>query len=244
MRALLVGAALLLLCATGGKAFAEPAVLREALQLLVVESPDWNATRGQLRRYERSRLGAPFTAVGAPLPVWLGRAGLAVPAGEKNGPVKREGDGKGPAGIFDLRAGLWGYAPQAPSGVKLPYHQSTASLRCVDDAESPQYNHIVSAPEKGPEPWRSAERLLLPTEHYKYLLVVEYNTAHPQPGGGSCIFIHVAPAPFGPTAGCTSLVEEDLLTVLRWLNFQKHPKLVQLPHAQLVSAAKDLGIAL
>jgi len=220
--------------------------LAAAEQLVFVESLSWDAPQGVLRRFERPRPKAPWQPIGGPLTVWLGRAGLGWRSDAEAPPVpapfpkKAEGDGRSPAGLFAL-ADLWGYAPQPPAGIRLPYHQSEARTRCVDDVRSPDYGKIISAP-PGPAPWSSAEKLRLPTDHYKYLIVVDYNLRKPRPGAGSCIFVHVAPAPGGPTAGCTALVEEDLLTLLRWLAPQKRPLLLQLPQPAVAAVAKDLDL--
>ena len=203
-------------------------------QLLLVTAPGWDSARGELVRFARSGPGQRFERVGTPLPVWLGRRGLAwrsdtgAPEPPTPGPRKREGDGRSPAGILALGE-MWGYAAAPPAGVRLPYHQAGSADRCVDDPQAKQYNRLVPAPAAGPPPWRSAEELRMPTDHYKYLAVVRYNMDTPLPGAGSCIFLHVAPAPQGPTAGCTALREDDLLTVLRWLDPAKQPLMVQVP---------------
>ncbi len=224
----------------------EKARLSAAEQLVVVQSADWDAAQGLLRRFERPRPHAPFVSVAhdheQPMLVWLGRAGLAWRSDGADdsanlllsGPRKREGDGRAPAGLFALRE-LWGYAATRPTGVRLAYHQADAKTRCVDDADSPLYNQIVAA-DKGLAPFRSAENLLLSSDHYKYLVVIDYNIQTPRPSAGSCIFLHVAPPPGEPTAGCTAAAEKDLLTLLRWLDERKHPLLLQLPRAALAAA--------
>ena len=215
----------------------ETAALSEALQVLVVITPGWDAPRGTAQRFARRSPATPFFPVGRPLPAWLGRSGLAwrgdaqaaaPPPGSPAGPRKQEGDGRSPAGILELGA-LWGYARQAPAGVRLPYQTAGERDRCVDDPSSPYYNQLTQEPVDRPPPWRSAESLRLPTDHYKHLVVMGYNTRSPRPGAGSCIFLHVAPLPGGPTAGCTALGEADLLTVLRWLDPARHPVILQLP---------------
>lgn len=78
-------------------------------QLLSVVSERWDAARATLRRYERAP-GRGFRAVGKPVRVMLGRAGSGwgdgqhPPAGH-TGPIKREGDDRSPAGVFEL--GPW-----------------------------------------------------------------------------------------------------------------------------------------
>jgi hypothetical protein len=224
--------------------------VKAAQQLVVVSSAGWDAPRGVLRRFERPAPEKPFRAVGSPLEVALGRAGLAwrsdagAPPPLFPGPIKREGDGRSPAGLLGFGA-MWGYDKAPPAGLKLPYKQADPRMRCVDDAQSPHYGRILAAP-PGPAPWRSAELLRMPTDHYKYLLIIDYNMQKPLPGAGSCIFLHVAPLPQGtqaPTAGCTALIESELITVLRWLDPQRQPLLLQLPQDVLIATAPAWGLA-
>ncbi len=210
-----------------------PPDLAKAGQVILVTTPDWNSAQGRLQRFERKQGG--LVAVGAPLPVWVGGKGLAwrddagAPAPPAPGPVKREGDGRSPAGILSF-GDMWGYAAQAPEGVRLPYRSSTDCDRCVDDPDHPDYARLVRLESpKAAVTWRSAEDLRLPTEHYRYLVVIHYNDLRPRKGAGSCIFLHVAPPPGGGTAGCTALPAGDLLTLLRWMDPAQHPVLVQVP---------------
>lgn len=230
----------------------ETASLRRALQVLVVTAPGWDAPQGTAQRFERSTRSAPFRRVGAALPVWLGRRGLGWrsdaeaaprPSGTAMlaGPRKQEGDGRSPAGILTLGP-MRGYAVAPPAGSKIPYRQADERDRCVDDAESPYYNQLTRQPANQAAPWKSAESLRLPTDHYKHLVVLNYNTASPRRGAGSCIFLHVAPPPGAPTAGCTALREADLLTLLRWLDPARSPVLLQLPAPVLAAAAAAWAI--
>jgi D-alanyl-D-alanine dipeptidase len=208
-------------------------------QILLVTTIGWNSTQGHLQRFER-RDGA-FRPVGASLPVWLGHAGLAwrdddgAPAPPVPGPMKREGDGRSPAGLLTFGA-MWGYAPQAPEGVRFPYRMSTECERCVSDPDHPDYGRVLTLDSpKAPVTWRSAEYLRQDTEDYRYLVVIHYNDLRARKGAGSCIFLHVAPPPGGGTAGCTALAAEDLLTLLRWMDPTQNPLLVQVPRATLDS---------
>lgn len=241
--------------ATAAPVNAQKLDVRSAQQLLVVYSAGFDAPRGQLRRFERPAPGAAFRPVGEPLDVALGRAGLAwrsdvgAPPPLSPGPQKREGDGRSPAGLLALGA-MWGYAKDPPSGVRISYTQADERMRCVDDVKSSHYGRIVAAPPgNAPPPWSSAELLRMPTDHYKYLVVIDYNMKQPSPGAGSCIFLHVAPSPLGtegPTAGCTALVESQLISLLRWIDPARTPLLLQLPKDVLKTAAKsfDLDAAL
>ena len=50
---------------------------------------------------------------------------------------------------------------------------------------------------------------------YRYAAVIDFNYHHPVYGRGSGIFLHEQTG--GPTAGCVSLRQADLLSVLRWM---------------------------
>ena len=197
---------------------------RDASQLITVVSDDWSSPRAVLRRYQRSAGGA-WRPQGAALPVALGHAGLgwgrglhgagAPPGASTNGPVKREGDGRAPAGVFALGT-LYGSAPRAPAPAqRWPYVQTDAALRCVDDAASPDYARIVSIADRAPAP--SGEAMLRADGLYALALVVEHNTRETQPGAGSCIFLHAWKDVATPTIGCTGLALPQLTALTRWL---------------------------
>lgn len=192
----------------------------DSRQLLVVTATDWSSTSGQLRLMEKQH--GQWKLNSDVVEVSIGRNGLA--------DDKREGDGKSPAGIFRLSSSF-GYADvDSASWIRLPYVQATASMVCVDDSASHSYNQIVdgdSIPEKD---WSSAEQMLI-DHQYKWGIVVDYNQP-PAPGRGSCIFLHIWKEPGHPTAGCTAMSEQNLVSILRWLDPAKHPVLVQYPIAE------------
>jgi D-alanyl-D-alanine dipeptidase len=210
--------------------------LARAGQVLLVTTLDWNGAQGHLQRFER-RQGV-LEPVGTPLPVWVGHAGLAwrtdegAPVPPAPGPLKREGDGRAPAGILGF-GDMWGYAPKAPEGVRFPYRMSTECDRCVDDVDHADYSRVLTLPSPKAGTFRSAEYLRLNTEHYRYMVIIHYNDLRPRKGAGSCIFLHVAPPPGGGTAGCTALAADDLLTLLRWMDPAQNPLLVQVPEPAL-----------
>src|SRR5262249_30508391 len=108
----LVGLLGLAACAGGP----QPAVpVPGARQLVTVTSADWDQTTGWLRRYERVPNRPGWLPVGDSIAVVLGRTGLAWGRGVRidprpGEPIKREGDGKSPAGEFQL-SHAFGYAP-------------------------------------------------------------------------------------------------------------------------------------
>lgn len=206
-------------------------------QLLLIVSDDFNTTHAVLTRYEKQQNF--FVQVGEKVPVNLGRNGLAWGIGEhgfapKEGePVKREGDGRAPAGIFRLSK-AFGYAPGLDT--KMPYVQADKELICVDDSDSKDYNKILD--KNASDQPKSFEWMRRDDELYKMGLVVEHNSAGKR-GAGSCIFFHIRKSKDAPTAGCSAMREEDLSAIIKWLDPAKEPKVVQIPRSYC-SEAKDL----
>lgn len=214
-----------------------PDAIHSSRQLVVVTTVDWNAVDGTLQRYERNAPGRKWEAVGKPIPVVVGKNGLgwgvgAVPAdtlrdAASGAPVKKEGDGKAPAGIFHLSE-AFGYASQEQPGWKMPYVSLTASVECVDDSQSKYYNRVLDRASVSPD-WNSSEHMLRSDELYRWGVVVDHNANPPQPGGGSCIFLHIWRGQEQGTVGCTAMPREQLESLLGWLDPGKKPLLVQMP---------------
>jgi L,D-peptidoglycan transpeptidase YkuD (ErfK/YbiS/YcfS/YnhG family) len=224
-------------CGNGGEMATEsgPEIqLPDSRQHLVVVTQGPGRIQGVLYRMERlpksgsgapDAVGAPdrdpWRQVGPPVPVVVGRSGV--------GP-KTEGDGRAPQGAFPLGP-AFGYAPEPPPGLRLPYLAMVPGTLCVDDPASAFYN-LVFDPDTlpGERDWASAEAMRRDLAHgddlYRFGVVVQYNSLR-VPGAGSCIFLHLWRSPESPTAGCTAMAEADLLEILRWLDPDAAPLLVQ-----------------
>jgi D-alanyl-D-alanine dipeptidase len=210
--------------------------IADARQLLLVTTPAWDSTSGTLRRYERDAAGHAWRAVGAPVAIVVGRTGLAwddalsvVAAGE---PVKREGDGKSPAGAFALDT-AFGFPSRASlTWMRLPYVPLQQSTECVDDVRSAHYNTIVDNRAVPRVDWTSSEKMRS-IGQYALGVHVAYNATPPKSGRGSCIFLHIWGGPSSVTAGCTAMDAGALEEIVRWLAPDRHPMLVQLPSSVL-----------
>jgi L,D-peptidoglycan transpeptidase YkuD (ErfK/YbiS/YcfS/YnhG family) len=149
-------------------------------------------------------------------------------------PVKREGDGRAPAGVFAIGT-AFGYADSARTG--LPYAAMDAGDYCVDVSGSPYYNRIVDSAQVGAaaiegstEPMR---RDLHADGDQRYRLgFVIANNPRGERGAGSCIFGHLWKSPDSTTAGCTAMAPASMETLLRWLDADRRPVFVLLPAAE------------
>ena len=212
---------LLLLNASGTKSNAP-----HSGQLLVVTAKDWSTSTATLQRYYYTKEN--WWKTGKAISVQIGRNGLGWGIGlytiPKNAKIiKKEGDGKAPAGIFSLKQGF-GYAPYK---ISYPYEVYKETDHCVDDVKSKYYNKIVDST-KIKQDYTSHERMKFSKDYYKYGIVVDHNGiadgAKSKRGAGSCIFIHIKKV---PTAGCTAMNEDEIKTILLWLNPEANPLLVQ-----------------
>lgn len=143
------------------------------------------------------------------------------------GPLKVEGDGKSPAGVFGIGT-IYGYAAARPEA-QLPYEQASNALRCVDDPTSPHYNRIVSKEDTAID-WSSAEQMRRDDELYILAIVLEHNTGPVEPGAGSCIFVHLWNGPDVGMSGCTAMAMSDLGELADWL--EPDAVLVALPRRE------------
>jgi len=206
-------------------------------QLIVVMTKGWNENSGKLQRYEKNH-GKWHKADNA-IDIKLGRNGLGWGRGLHTIPkdaryIKKEGDGRAPAGIFELKQ-AFGYAS---FDVKYPYKVYKETDHCVDDVHSKLYNKIVDST-KVKVDYKSKEHMKFPKDYYKYGIVVNHNHIDESgavPGAGSCIFMHIKKV---PTAGCTVMNEAEIRKIIRWLDAKKHPLLLQGVKSDVARMAKD-----
>ncbi len=209
----------------------------QSRQLVVVMTNGWNDHSGLLQRYEKDAKG--WHKVGSTIHIRLGRNGfgwgiglLKTPKGAKY--IKKEGDGRSPAGIFALKQ-AFGYAP---FDVDYPFTVYKETDHCVDDVHSKFYNKIVDST-KIKVDYKSKEHMKFPKDYYKYGVVVNHNHINEKgavPGAGSCIFLHIKTV---PTAGCTVMKEDEMKALILWLDAKKQPLLLQGPKAEVEKMMKS-----
>ena len=214
------------------------ATLQQSRQCIVVAAPNWNATSGVLRAFERKSSRSLWQPYGRAIPVVLGKKGMAWGRGLTNFDARErkiEGDNKAPAGIFRLGP-AFGYAPKSGARwIKLSYVPLTKQTEGIDDPRSRYYNRLVDRSKVAKVDWRSSEQMLRADNLYKWGVVVAHNSPA-TPGGGSCIFLHIWKDSRSATAGCTAMAEPNLVNLLRWLDPAARPVLVQMPQQEYKAA--------
>ena len=202
-----------------------------------------------MRVWHRTRPATAWTPDGDGWPVVVGKTGTAWGRGlhgdaapvasSGTGPLKREGDGKAPAGAFALR-GAYGYADAAPEGTALPYAPLTADTECVDDPASRHYTRILERATTDAD-WTSSEHMRRTDKLYTWVIDVAHNPDATR-GSGSCIFLHVWRDASAPTVGCTAMTEPNMRTLLHMLTPAAAPVYVLLPRAEYGALQKVWGL--
>lgn len=206
---------------------------RASRQLVLVIVPDWNADQGTLRTFTRGPHG--WVAAGIDAPVVIGKSGAAWGLGlnrpRSDGPVKHEGDGRSPAGVFRVGT-VFGYAARADTA--MPYRALSATDYCVDVSGAAQYNRIVDAKVVGAAAVKGSTEPMRRDIHehgdqaYRLGFNIEQNP-QAKPLAGSCIFGHLWKSPTTPTVGCTAMTPAVMQSLVAWLKPEQKPVFVLLP---------------
>jgi zinc D-Ala-D-Ala dipeptidase len=210
--------------------------IAESKQMILVSVEHWNAISARVRCLERTDTKAIWKEVFPAFEAVVGKNGLAWGIGlhgtcPSEGSMKREGDGRAPAGVFSLHEAFGYSAPADAHITTFPYRHLTQTTEGVDDSNSRYYNRVVDSAALKDKDWKSSERMLRSDDRYRWGILVEHNWKQ-FPGFGSCIFLHIWRGFQQPTVGCTAMPAERIENIVRWLDQRSHPILVQLPTAE------------
>jgi L,D-peptidoglycan transpeptidase YkuD (ErfK/YbiS/YcfS/YnhG family) len=212
-------------------------------QLVVAIAPDWNTSAGKMRRFDRDGNG--WKAVSEPVPVLFGKNGLAWGSGVlgtgEPGLHKVEHDGRAPAGLFKIGK-IYTYDAKLPDGADYPFHQVAGGDAWVDDPALPHYNQFVHVDPASPPAWFEKQKMRTGDFAYRWLVEIRHNADPPVPGGGSAIFFHIRRGVTRPTSGCTTMAEENLVELIRWLRAGKNPHYLLLPWNEYRAKQKIWGL--
>ena len=225
----------------------QTSIPKSAGQMILVLTDSTTATKGFLYYFERNSPESDWKMLSGKIPIVLGRNGLGWGTGLQdfsnrlNYPVKVEGDGRSPAGIFSLSS-VFGYeSVDKMNHLKMPYIHITEFVECIDDENSEYYNRIVSRDsiEKVNQvDWKSSEKMNEAGIYYALGVVVDYNIDPVNNGSGSCIFLHNWAEPNETSAVCTELDPLKMNEIVNWLDKNQNPILLQLTkglYAELVT---------
>jgi L,D-peptidoglycan transpeptidase YkuD (ErfK/YbiS/YcfS/YnhG family) len=167
-----------------------------------------------------------WNMVATPVIAGIGRNGFANP-GEK-----REGDLKSPSGLFRLGQ-LFCYDNSVTT--KMPFIQTTARDKWIDDPKSPDYNRHI----RGETTAKSWENMKLKSNEYYYCMVIEYNFYPVVKGMGSAIFLHLSLGENPNSgAGCVIIRQKDMEWLLKWMTQESNPSILMGTEKMLMNGLK------
>lgn len=212
-------------------------------QLIVSVAADWDASTGKLQLFEKK--DGEWKAAAAPIPVLYGKNGLVWGRGvygtNEPGKHKEERDGRAPAGVFKIGT-IYTYDSALPEGAKYPFHTVGAGDVWSDDITSPNYNKFMTVDPANPPPWFEKQKMRHGDFAYRWLVEIRHNSDPVVPNGGSAIFFHIRRGPARKTAGCTTMAEDELVKLIRWLRADKHPHYALLPRSEYEAKWKAWGL--
>ena len=172
--------------------------------------------------YDKFRNGRPLSSVsirsaaGDPRRGWLTAGGLTVPVALGRAGIlanKREGDGATPRGIFRPRQLWWRADRHIRPVTRVPVRPIMPADGWCEDPRDRHYNRPLRL-----QPGHGGDRLTRADHLYDFIVEIDHNTRPRIAGRGSAVFLHLARANFGPTAGCVSMTKAAMLRLLRRLS--------------------------
>lgn len=212
------------------------------LQCILGVAPDWNSSSVTLRLFERSSAQQPWKLVQGPWPARVGKNGLIWGLGlhplPQENHIKREGDGRAPAGVFAI-GDAWGNAATIAKQPEMRYHAVTTRDLWIDDPQSPLYNHHHRLNHEPSTAWELKQQMKQNDPAHALKLFIAHNACAPiRPGMGSAIFFHIWRRDGSvATAGCTTMAPATLAAMVQRINPELQPLYVLLP-AKEYSARK------
>jgi len=205
---------------------------QDSRQCLLGVADGWDSSAVTLRFFEKE--GARWSQVGGEWKGRLGKRGLVWGLGlhpvPENAETKREGDLKSPAGVFKI-GGAWGYAADISRRAGMPYAQITSRDLWVEDPDSPLYNRHIRLKTEPESAWEKKQQMKQGDPAHSLKLFIAHNAPPAvRSGAGSSIFFHIWRAGGAkPTAGCTTMSEENLRSLIAKIDPEKDPVFVLLP---------------
>lgn len=204
-------------------------------QCVVGVADGWNSSHVTISYFEKK--GGAWRKVGDAWKGRLGSKGLVWGRGLHPAPagavLKKEGDGRSPAGVFDL-GGVWGAHENVKKHPKTFYHRVTSRDLWVEDPASEHYNRFLTLPREPSTPWEKKAQMVQNDYPHSLKMFIAHN-APPKvvAGGGSSIFFHIwRREGAAASAGCTTMPEDKLRQLIAAVDPGRRPLYVLLPRAE------------
>lgn len=194
---------------------------KDTSQLIVVTSKLTNSSNVVINTYEKNKNG--WVNVHKNLKGYIGQKGFTT--------SKSEGDKKTPVGAYEIGT-CFSKTSDVKTGLEIYRYDSKDVW--VDDPESPYYNTHQREPANGR--WKSAENFSsMKNGVYDVFFDIGYNPQNIK-NKGSAIFFHI----INPgmvlkyTSGCIAADRKDVLALVKWLDRDRSPMILQGPLSDIV----------
>jgi L,D-peptidoglycan transpeptidase YkuD (ErfK/YbiS/YcfS/YnhG family) len=183
-----------------------------ATQLITVTASSASSTHATVQAWSKS--GASWVPYGPSIAGHVGSQGLTAHPSESLSAT--------PVGSFTLTQA---FGALSNPGTPLPYFKTTLAdwwISQTTGAGASLYNTHQHC--SGSCPFTQGapnEHLVTETPFYNYAVVIDY---HGGLGDGSAFFLHVTDG--NPTAGCVSIPQANLVTIMQWLRPADHPRIL------------------
>ncbi|HEY8301695.1 MAG TPA: L,D-transpeptidase family protein [Jatrophihabitans sp.] len=189
-----------------------------ATRVVTVRAFRASSTTAMLRTYRKAS-GGGWIQVGRGVTAHIGADGMSRYPSESRSAT--------PIGSFTLTQAFGAYGNP---GTNLPYFKTNAADWWISQSGRLYNTHqrcSRSCPFNQGSP---NEHLRYETPYYNYAVVIDYNTRNSptgvRQGAGSAFFLHVHPAGTGATAGCVSIPQGRLVSIMKWLRPSAHPRIL------------------
>mgnify|MGYP000566087747 CR=1 FL=1 len=208
-------------------------------QVIIGIAESWGSSHVTLSMFEKNSSGQ-WQIDGKAWKGRLGRNGLAWGLGihpiPTTGLIKKEGDGKAPAGIFSIGT-AYGYAKSIKKRPSQVYRRITTRDLWVEDSSSPHYNSHLVINYEPRSAFEKAAQMRQNDYAHSLKLFIGHNaptaTKRAIPRAGSAIFFHIwRGGGSRPTAGCTTMHPDQLKLLISKIDPAKQPVYILLPKAE------------
>ncbi len=187
-----------------------------ATRVITVVARSHGSTTAKLQAWTKAS-GGGWRKYGSTVTAHVGSQGLTSYSSESKSAT--------PIGTFTLTQAFGRYRDP---GTTLPYFTTRTSDWWISQAGRLYNTHQRCSSHCGFTRGSPNEHLYYETPYYNYAVVIDANTRN-APGGvragrGSAFFLHVTDG--GPTAGCISISQSKLVSLMRWLRPSTHPRIL------------------
>lgn len=220
---------------------ANATIPKDCTQAILGIADGWNSSHVTLSVVEKNAHGqwvrvlGPYRGrLGAKGLVW----GLGLHQNARGATLKKEGDGRSPAGVFAL-GGLWvTHKNPVKHHSSIPYVKvGPNDLWVTNTKDARYYNRHVRLDHPARSAWELKEQMRQTDYPHSIKMLICHNTHERKGGvvvgGGAAIFFHIwRNNGNSATAGCTSMQEEHLRNIIARINPAKKPVYILMPKAE------------